>query len=57
MTAREIPFIVAPSMTATALFNYSMRLSVPDAAVSPRDRRMSWRAIKANQHGKQGGPN
>jgi len=44
-------------MTTTASFNYSMRLSVPDAVVSPRDRRMSWRAIKVNQHGKQGGPN
>jgi len=45
-----------PSMTTTALFNYSTRLSVPDALVSPRGRRMSWRAIKANQHGKQEGP-
>ncbi len=44
-------------MTTTAQFNYLMLLSVPDAVVSPRDRRISWRAIKANQHGKQGGPN
>jgi len=43
-------------MTTTAPFNYSMRLSVPDAVVSLRDRRISWRAIKANQHGKQEGP-
>jgi hypothetical protein len=44
-------------MTTTAPFSYStMRLSVADVVVSPRDRRMSLRAIKANQHGKQEGP-
>jgi len=44
-------------MTTTAPFSYpTMILGIADAAVSPRDRRMSWRAIKVNQHGKQEGP-
>jgi len=45
-------------MTMIAPFSYStIILSNADVAISPRDRRMSWRAIKVNQHGKQGGPN
>jgi len=40
-------------MTTATSFYYQMLLSVADVVVSPRGRRMSWRAIKANQHGKQ----
>ena len=44
-------------MTMIAPFSYStIILSNADVAISPRGRRMSWRAIKANQHGKQEGP-
>jgi len=43
-------------MATTAPFKYSMRLSVADVVVSPRGFRISWRAIKVNQHGKQEGP-
>jgi hypothetical protein len=42
-------------MTTTAHLNYSMCLSIADVAVSPRGRRISWRAIKVNQHGKREG--
>jgi hypothetical protein len=43
-------------MTTNASSCYPMLLSVADVVISPRGRRMSWRAIKVNQHGKQEGP-
>ena len=44
-------------MTMIAPFSYStMTLSIADVVINPRDHRMSWRAIKVNQHGKQEGP-
>lgn len=56
MTTDPLPFNVAPSMTTTAPFNYStMILSIAGVVINPRGRRMSGRAIKVNQLGKQEG--